>query len=139
MSYLDRPCENCGAEAGRECGPECGSDYQVQFSDLQFPEEDHDATRSIEDSLAIIAANVHLLPFGNLVGVRGMGAPDRADFDVQGYLDRLADWMAEYQPILRAMVDELEVQSRQRIGMQIERDVLDGVIRRALEGDTCSA
>jgi hypothetical protein len=139
MSATDFPCGSCGAEVGAKCEPDCPGlgDGEWDFGDVSEyvnqPIEEY-GPRSVDESLSIIAEHVHLLPFGNLVGVRGMGAPDRGDYEVGEYLARLADWMAEYQPLLRAMVDDLTAQSRQRISLQLERDVLDGVIRRALEG-----
>jgi hypothetical protein len=138
MSVTDWPCDECGALAGEPCAEDCklradSETWDVEFSQLEFPDADYEP-RSMDESLAIIAEHVHRLPFGNLVGIRGMGAPDRQDYEPAEYLDRLAGWLEEYQPILRAMVDELQEQSRQRIGLQIERDVLDGVIRRALDG-----
>ena len=141
MSVTDWPCDECGADAGVPCAEDCrlradSEGWDIELGQLEFPDEEFHEPRSMDESLAIIAQHVHVLPFGNLVGVRGMGAPDRQDYEPAEYLERLADWLAEYQPILRAMVDDLQTQSRQRIGLQIERDVLDGVIRRALEGET---
>jgi hypothetical protein len=81
------------------------------------------------ESLSILAAAVHLLPYGNLVGVRGMGAPDRQDYSPEEYVGRLADWMAEYQPILRAELDELQRQSVARISLEMERDMVRNYLK----------
>lgn len=144
LGTLAYPCEACGVEAGQECAEDCPT-ANMSFAEYEAQQDEFDIAtgamlprevRPMDESLSILAANVHRLPYGNLVGVRGMGAPDRQDYSPEEYVSRLADWMAEYQPILRAMVDDLQVQSRQRIGLQIERDVLGGVIRRALEGES---
>jgi hypothetical protein len=111
------PCEVCGANAGQECADDCGALIGTP-------------------PMARLAAAVHLLPYGNLVGDRGVGAPDYQEYDdADEYIERLADWMEQYQPIVSAMVKDLQKQSKQCISMKIERDVLDGVIRRALEGE----
>lgn len=87
------------------------------------------STPPLGESLSKLAAAVHILPYGNLVGLRGMGAPDQQDFDADEYIARLADWMAEYQPILRAMVDDLQAQSRERISLRLEKDIVSNYLK----------
>lgn len=123
----DFPCEHCGAGPKEPCKRDCVA-WQAEEIDWPTPLDTGEY-----EPLSRLAAAVHRLPYSGNVGVRGVGAPERGDDDA-GYIEALADWMVEYQQVLSAMVQELEVQSRQRISMQIERDVLDGVIRRALEG-----
>jgi hypothetical protein len=126
-TYISEACEFCLADAGEPCAEDCvgyqPDEAQVEFSDLEFP-EDSSVTRPLDESLSILAENVHRLPFGNLVGVRGMGAPDRQDYDADEYIARLALWMEEYQPILRAEVDALQAQAKRAISLEFERDVV---------------
>lgn len=134
MAY---PCEACGAASGEECAENCpgmqdAGDYATEWelsalaSDLNgIPP----VVRPMDESLAILAEAVHKLPYGNLVGLRGLGAPDRQDFDPQEYVARLADWMAAYQPILRAELDDLQRQSLQRISLEMERDMVRNYLK----------
>lgn len=123
-------CEDCGAGAGEECRPDCCG-AAVAFTD---PNDEYAYfAEPVEELMARLAAAVHRLPFSGNVGIRGVGAPER-DGDDDAYIAELANWMTEYVEVARSMVEALQVQSRQRISLQIERDVLDGVIRRALEG-----
>lgn len=122
MTYAADPCEFCLADAGVPCAEDCVG-YQPDEADAwadQFGDELH----PMENSLAILAEYVHRLPFGGLVGPRGMGAPDRQDYSPEEYLSRLADWMAEYQPMLRREVDALSAQAKQAISLQFEKDVV---------------
>lgn len=135
---MTEPCEFCLAEAGEPCAQDCvgyqPDEAQVEFSDLDPGDDEWGLPAPLEQSEAILMAAVHRLPFGGLVGVRGMGAPDRRYYDHGEWLHKLAEWMAEYQPIIRSHVDKLQDQARRQISLQIERDVLDGMIRRALDG-----
>ena len=122
---VDGPCEECEVGAGVPCLPDCPA-LQAAGGWL--------GARSMDESLSRLAAAVHRLPYGAQVGLIGLGAPDRADYTPEEYVAKVADWMTEYQQVLVSKVDDLERQSRERIGLQIERDVFDGAIRRALEG-----
>lgn len=140
MSAEDYPCEDCGAAVGEPCRDDCGGGYEAQEASTyeQWAAAQVDplppCERDVEESIAMIAAATHLLPFGGLVGIRGTGAPDRQDYTVEGYLSKLADWITEYREVVRREVDHLEGQSVKMIGMQIERDTVDAMIRRALAG-----
>jgi len=116
-------CGGCGADAYDPCAEDCSWAASIEELDGTPP-----------DALTKLAAAVHRLPYSGLIGPRGVGAPDHGEYDAEEYIERLADWMTEYQLLITAMVDDLMEQSKRCISMQIERDVLDGVIRRALEG-----
>jgi hypothetical protein len=118
-TYISTPCEFCHAEAGQPCDESCLS-YQAGEYDA-WPETE---VRPLAESLSLLAASVHRLPYGNLVGVRGMGAPDRADYSTEEYFAALADWMAEYEAVLRAEVDALQAQSKRAITLELEREVV---------------
>jgi hypothetical protein len=120
----------CGAGPEDECFADCQgvSDFGDTSAYVDQPIEEY-GPRPMGESLSILAAAVHLLPYGNLVGVRGMGAPDRQDYSPEEYVGRLADWMAEYQPILRAELDELQRQSVARISLEMERDMVRNYLK----------
>jgi hypothetical protein len=131
LGTLAYPCELCGAEPGQECPEGCPSLTEVDWSAVEGINEYAEVidTPPMDESLSKLARSVHILPYGNLVGARGMGAPDQQDYSPEEYIARLADWMAEYQPILRAMVDDLQAQSRERISLRLERDIVSGYLK----------
>lgn len=132
MSVTDFPCGECDARAGEPCADDCPLQLEfaaVEFSDPAWPEDEVIDTPPMDESLSKLAAAVHVLPFGGRVGVRGTGAPDRQDHSAEEYIARLADWMVEYQQVLRAEVDELSRQSRERIGLQLEKDIVTNYLR----------
>lgn len=135
MSYADWPCDECKAEPGEPCAEDCPV-LNMTFEEYESQQDEFDIAtgallppaevkdRPMAESLSILAAAVHRLPYGNLVGIRGMGAPDQQEYSPEEYISRLADWMAEYRPILRREVDDLQNQSRQRMSLQFEKDAV---------------
>ncbi|HEX2616640.1 MAG TPA: hypothetical protein VHL57_03805 [Flavobacteriales bacterium] len=122
QSNLGIPCDGCHAQAGEPCLPECpnlaDSPWDgYEFADLEATEY---AMRSPDESMAVVMANINLLPFGALVGT----VPERSFYDEDEFLDRLATWMADYQQVLNAKVDEMQAQVREGISLKIGRDIL---------------
>lgn len=126
---MTEPCEFCLAEAGEPCAQDCvgcqpDDEAQVEFSALILPEVDeHD------EAAAKLMAAVHRLPFGGLVGIRGLGAPDRQDYPHEEWLWRLAEWMAEYQEVLAEQVAKLSADSTRLISLQMERDMVRNYLK----------
>lgn len=114
--HLSYPCDYCHSDVGEPCPPDCPG---MATEDALYSVEVIGTPPSGE---ARLAAAVHRLPFGGLVGIRGTGAPDRQDYPLGEWIELLADWMTEYEQVLRCEVDQLQVQARQRIGLQIEKD-----------------
>lgn len=116
--HLAYPCSFCHAEVGEPCPPDCPGLAEDDAWELH-PE----VIGTPPSPEARLAAAVHRLPYGGLVGIRGTGAPDRQDYPLQEWIEKLADWMTEYERVLRAEVEELQAQARQRIALQFEKDV----------------
>lgn len=129
LGTLAYPCEMCGAEPGNPCLGDCPGDAYDEFSAQGLSELI--GTPPLEDSEAKLMAAVHRLPYGGLIGTRGTGAPDRQDYDREEWMARLAEWMTEYQQMLAVQVDQLQDQARERIALQLEKDVVKAFFGKA--------
>ena len=144
MSAIDNfPCESCGAPAGVPCPPECpgigdddwGVSYEAEGTGtLAF---DNEPAEWVDDELEtpILARQILFraachLPFAGLVST------DPPYFgketDQEQWLGEFAVWLARYAQIATVQTDELSVQARQRIGLQIEKDVLRQFLGEAI-------
>lgn len=103
-------CEACGAEPGQPCDDDCPG----------FSQWDSDRYAGSDSRLM---AAVYRLPFGALVG----DPPERGDSDA--WLSDLADWMTQYEQILRVEVERLQAGVRKAIGLQLEKDVVQAWLK----------
>ena len=126
------PCEACGAEVGTPCPDNCpgmtvagehATEWEMSALASPLPEAD------LDEAAAKLMAAVHRLPFGGLVGIRGLGAPDRQDYPHEEWLWRLAEWMAEYQEVLAEQVAKLSADSTRLISLQMERDMVRNYLK----------
>lgn len=123
---LGYPCGECGADIGEPCPEGCpGTEF---WSNEELDLALNEVIDTPPSPAARLAAAIHRLPLGGLVGIRGTGAPDRQDYPLEEWIEHLADWMTEYQRILTAEVEELQAQVRKGIGLQIEKDVLRNML-----------
>lgn len=120
---LGYPCDFCHAQPGEPCSEDCPG-----FEGGAWP-EGLNGTPPVEESEAKLMAAVHRLPYGGLVGMRGMGAPDRQDYPREKWMSMLADWMVEYQETLAAEVAKLEADSVRLISLQMERDMVRNYLK----------
>jgi hypothetical protein len=134
---LNYPCDACEAKAGEECAEDCpllnDGNPVPDFSELDINYADSWAeyvVPPLEESEEKLMAAVHRLPFGRLAGE----VPQRTTMSRELWMAQLAAWMTDYRSVLVAQIADLETQSRQRISLQLERDV----VRRFL-GSTCSS
>ena len=143
------PCETCGAAADEPCAPDCPDmaafhDSEVaQWSDTyegdgtavvgidgepaEWVPDEMDTTLLARQILFRAACN---LPFAGLVSIDPPYFGEHTDEEV--WLQEFAVWLARYATVATERADDLSNQARQRIGLQIEKDVLRGFLGEAI-------
>lgn len=116
-----KPCETCGAGADEPCDPHCPNAVQDSMFEEDVP------VPLLEESKRALMASVYRLPFAAMTG----SPPDHRGRDLDMWLAELADWMHTYLSAVDAQIADLQEQSRQRIALQIEKDVITGYLRGA--------
>lgn len=132
------PCEACGAGRGQPCDPECpsmvafhasegGGQLAIDGEPAEWKPDEMDTTLLARQILFRAACN---LPFAGLVSIDPPYFGEHTDEEV--WLQEFAVWLANYAKVATERADDLSNQARQRIGLQIEKDVLRGFLGEAI-------
>lgn len=121
------PCEFCGAQAGEHCDPSCVA-LSENWPVVVEPVDDEPQSTFEDDAKRAIMAQLYHFPMS---GIRVASPPNWGDKDTDLWLAELAIWLAEYNKVIHAELDDLQGKARRMIGLQLEKDV----IRRFLLGD----
>lgn len=114
------PCEMCGAGADEPCEDDCPDMAYVHESEMLDREQaeemsTHDLARQI-----LFRATTGL-PYSALAGDPPYFGEHTDD---DQWLAEMAVWMANYNKVIREQVEDLQAQSRQRLGLQLEKDII---------------
>ena len=132
------PCEACGAGRGQQCDPECPSMvafYASEGSGQLAIDGQPAEWKPDEMSTPLLARQILFralcqLPFAGLVSTDPPYFGEHTDDDL--WLAEVAVWMANYAKVANDRTDDLSDQARQRVGLQIEKDVLRGFLGEAI-------
>ena len=129
------PCDTCGAAADEPCAEDCpdmayasegGGVLAVDAEPAEWVDEETDTLTLARRTLFRAATR---LPVGALCGDPPYFGEDT---DPDQWLGEMAVWLARYSQVINAHVDDLQEQARQRVGLQLERDILRQFLGEAI-------
>lgn len=127
-TFIDSPCEQCGADVGEVCRPYCAAAaaYADEVEDGVYAQEPGEETDYETEAKRALMAILYTMPLSGAAFVST--PPNYGDCPTDQWIYDVAVWMSDYRTILKAELEKLQADSRRAMGLQFERDVVRGFL-----------